>query len=128
MRFGQMVKELRLAQKKTLRQFCHEHGLDPSNWSKVERGVNPPPRDRGTLEGWAEALGLEAESGPSGEFMDLADIARGEIPREILSDEKLLAKLPVFFRFVRGAEPTESQLDGFIENLRKAYSPDPEES
>lgn len=38
MTFGNLVKDLRIAQKKTLRQFCLDHGHDPSNWSKLERG------------------------------------------------------------------------------------------
>ena len=45
MSFGELVKNLRISQQKTLRQFCNEHGLDPSNWSKIERNVNLPPRD-----------------------------------------------------------------------------------
>ena len=49
MSFGDLVKDLRIAQQKTLRQFCLEHGHDPSNWSKIERGINTPPQDEKTL-------------------------------------------------------------------------------
>jgi len=57
-------------------------------------------------------------------FMDQADISRGQIPQDVMSDEKLLAKLPVFFRTVRGAELTETQLDSLIEKVREAHTPD----
>jgi len=127
MSFGELVKDLRIAQQKTLRQFCHESGLDPSNWSKIERGVNSPPRDEATLAKWAHLLGVEPETEAWTGFMYQADVSRGNIPREVMNDEKLLEKLPVFFRTVRGAELTEEQLDNFISKLRDAYTPDSHE-
>src|SRR6266404_5598618 len=93
MSFGNLVKELRIGQKKTLRQFCLDHGHDPSNWSKVERGVNPPPGDEKTLARWARQLGLEAGTDEWQHFMDLASVARGEIPQDIINDEELVKKL-----------------------------------
>ena len=127
MSFGELVKGLRIAQQRTLRHFCHENGLDPSNWSKIERGVNLPPRDESTLAKWARLLGVEPETQAWTDFMCQADVSRGNIPREVMNDEKLLEKLPVFFRTVRGAELTEEQLDNFIEDLRRTYCPDQEE-
>ena len=124
MSFGTMVKELRIAQEKTLRQFCAENGLDPSNWSKIERNINPPPRDEGTLSRWAKLLGLSPATEKWQDFMCQADIGRGQIPREFMTDETLLKKLPVFLRTVRGAELTEKQLDDFIAKVRKAHAPD----
>ena len=124
MSFGQTVKDLRIAQRKTLRQFCNEHGLDPSNWSKIERDVNPAPKDEGTITRWARLLGLTPGTDVWQDFMYQAEVSHGNIPREIMSDEKLLEKLPVFLRTVRGAELTEEQLDDFIERVRDAYTPD----
>ena len=124
MSFGDLVKDLRIAQKKTLRQFCLDHGHDPSNWSKIERGINPPPKDGKTLERWAKQLGLKAGAPEWQNFMDLADLARGEIPKHVLSDEKLLKKLPVFFRSIRGAELTEKQLDALIKMVKDLHTPD----
>ena len=128
MSFGELVKELRIAQKKTLRQFCLEHGHDPSNWSKIERGVNAPPYDEKTLARWARQLGLKPDTEPWQDFMDQASIARGQIPSDVMSDEKLLAKLPVFFRTVRGAELGEKELDSLIRKIKKAHSPDEQSS
>lgn len=124
MSFGETVKSLRIAQKKTLRQFCLENGLDPSNWSKIERGVNPPPKDETTLARWAGHLGLQPNTDAWRDFLYQAEISRGNIPREVMSDEILLGKLPVFLRTVRGAELTEKQLDDFIAKVRAAYTPD----
>jgi len=126
MSFGALVKALRIAQKKTLRQFCLEHGVDASNWSKVERGVNPPSKDQDTLDQMATWLGLNEGTEEWQKFMDQADIARGRIPKDMLSDEALLEKLPVFFRTIRGAEMSGEKLDEFIEDVRRLYSPDEE--
>jgi transcriptional regulator with XRE-family HTH domain len=123
MSFGDLVKDMRIGQKKTLRQFCLDHGHDPSNWSKLERGVTAPPRDEKTLERWARQLGLKPGTPQWQEFMDLADMARGEIPQYVLDDEELLKKLPAFFRTVRGAELSEKELDELIRKVKEAHSP-----
>ena len=124
MKFGDLVKDLRIAQKKTLRQFCMENSHDPSNWSKIERNINPPPKDRETLSRWAGDLGLRKESDEWKDFMMKADISRGEIPQEVLSDEKLLTRLPVFFRTVSGAPLTDEKLDRLMAHIKEVYSPD----
>lgn len=123
MTFGELVKDLRIAQEKTLREFCLDHGHDPSNWSKLERGINPPPGDEKTLQRWAKQLGVEAGTDEWQTFMDLASVARGEIPQDIIDDEELVKKLPVFFRSVRGAELGEKELDDLIQKVKEAHTP-----
>src|SRR5205807_10330439 len=54
----QFMKQIRERQRLGLREFCLENGYDPSNWSKIEREVLPPPRDEVTLRTWAKQLGL----------------------------------------------------------------------
>jgi transcriptional regulator with XRE-family HTH domain len=124
MSFGELVKELRIAQKHTLRQFCQENGHDPSNWSKIERGINPPPYDDKAVERWAQQLGLKARTEAWQDFMDQAAVARGELPKAVLSDEELLRKLPAFFRSVRGAELSAKQLDEFIRIVKELHTTD----
>jgi transcriptional regulator with XRE-family HTH domain len=124
MSFGDTVKNLRILKKTTLRQFCQEHGYDPSNWSKIERGINPPPKDEETLVRWAKALGLKPKTEEWKNFMLEADISRGNIPHDVMNDSALLEKLPAFFRTVRGSEVGERELDNLIEKVRQAHSPD----
>ncbi len=124
MSFGEYVKNLRIEQKKTLRQFCADHQLDPSNWSKVERGINPAPKDDQTLQEWAKYFGLKPKSENWDRFMDEARISRGEIPKDILKDEKVMSLLPAFFRTVRGVEIGEEELKKLIEKIKEANSPD----
>jgi transcriptional regulator with XRE-family HTH domain len=121
MNFGELAKDLRIAKHLTLRQFCAKAGVDPSNWSKVERGVNPPPGDEPTLKTIANVLGLMGE--PRQRFFDQAALARSELPADIASDERVLAALPAFFRAVRGGEFDEGKLRQFVADVRALHSP-----
>jgi transcriptional regulator with XRE-family HTH domain len=124
MSFGELVKELRIAQKKTLRQFCADHAHDPSNWSKIERGINPPPYNDKTIERWARQLGLKTGTPGWQDFLDQAAVSRGQLPKAVMSDEELMKKLPVFFRTVRGAELGEKELEDLIRKIKEAHTPD----
>lgn len=123
MRFGALVKQLRIEKQLTLRKFCLEVNLDPSNWSKIERGVNPPPRDPIVLSGWADFFELEGQKRQ--EFEDAAAVARQELPADLANDDALVAHLPAFFRVMRNAEPSEEKLKEFVRDVQKANSPDP---
>ena len=116
--FGRMLKELRMKAGKTLREFCLEHGLDPGNHSKLERGLLPPPQARGKLEEYAAHLGLKKGTDPWFDFFDLAAAEIGRIPED-LKDEKVLRRLPVLFRTLRGKKVSEKQLDELIDRLRR---------
>ena len=42
-KFGKTLKKLRTVKGLSLRQVCKKTGYDPSNWSKIERGLISPP-------------------------------------------------------------------------------------
>jgi len=117
--FGNYFKGLRIKRRMTLRRFCEEFGFDPGNISKLERGLLPPPQSRGKLEQYAQALGLKKGTSAWYEFFDLAAASRGQIPQEILKDDKLVAKLPVLFRTLRGERVPEEKLNELVEIIRK---------
>jgi transcriptional regulator with XRE-family HTH domain len=117
--FGNYFKRLRIKRRLTLRQFCEKFGFDAGNISKLERGLLPPPQSREKLEQYAQALGLKKGSTTWYEFFDLAAASRGQIPEEILTNDKLVAKLPVLFRALRGERVPEEKLDELIEAIRK---------
>lgn len=122
--FHETVKSLRLQKRLTLRDFCSQAGLDPSNWSKVERGVNPPPGDITLLERLANFFGLTGASKLA--FIDEAAIQRREIPADVAENAILQRALPAFFRAARGHELTEAELQSFAEDIRKLHTADAE--
>src|ERR1035441_5298048 len=87
--FGTFIKELRARRRLGLREFCLEHGHDPSNWSKIEREVLQPPRDEQILRTWAEQLGLKAGSDDWLKFFEYAAVDAGRIPDHILRDTEV---------------------------------------
>jgi len=121
--FGTFIKELRARQRLGLREFCLEHGHDPSNWSKIEREVLQPPRDEKTLRAWAKQLGLKPGSDDWLKFFEYAAVDAGRIPDHILEDEKLVAQLPVFFRTLSGQKPSREELEKLVELIRSANRP-----
>jgi len=121
--FGQFIKALRARQRLGLREFCLEHGHDPSNWSKIEREVLAPPRDESTLRAWAEQLGIKEGSEDWLRFFDYAAVDAGRIPEYVLKDEELVAQLPVFFRTLSGDKPSREDLEKLLAIINRARRP-----
>jgi len=116
--FGNAVKRLRGEKRLGLREFCIAADYDPSNWSKVERGVLSPPQDQAVLNRIAVILGL-AENSPGRELLfDAASIDVGRIPQYVLEDQELVKRLPVFFRTATGKKPNSEDLLRLAEILR----------
>lgn len=120
--FSHTVKSLRLEKRLTLRDFCEQAGLDASNWSKVERGINPPPGDVETLERLADFFGLAGARKLA--FMDEAALQRREIPADVADNEILQRALPAFFRAARGHELSADELKALAGDIRKLHTAD----
>jgi transcriptional regulator with XRE-family HTH domain len=120
--FSDTVKALRIQKRLTLRDFCEQAGLDASNWSKVERGVNPPPSDVRVLDRLADFFGLTNADKLA--FIDAAALQRREIPADVADNEILQRALPAFFRAARGHELTESELKRLAADIRKLHTRD----
>jgi transcriptional regulator with XRE-family HTH domain len=117
--FGEFIKERRIEKSISLREFCKRVEIDASNWSKVERGLLAPPQDEERLRKIARALDIKFGSALWKEMKDKANIDAGIIPEDILSDEKVLNSLPIFFRTIRSENPTPEDLDKLINMIRK---------
>jgi transcriptional regulator with XRE-family HTH domain len=126
--FGGYLKHLRLERKLSLREFCQRVNVDPSNYSKLERGLLYPPDSRERLEVYERALGMEPDSAEARELTRLAALGRGMIPPSILSDQELARKLPLFFRTLEGEPLNEEKLDEVVEMIREAWTHDPKTS
>ncbi len=116
--FGKLVKKLRSEQRLGLREFCIAVDCDPSNWSKVERGILPPPQDETFLNRIAVILKLSENSKERHLLFDYAAIDAGKIPQYVLDDAELVKRLPVFFRTATGKKPTTEELERLAEILK----------
>ena len=124
MSFGDYVNDLRIKSKKTLRQFCLENGLDPSNWSKVERDVNLPPGDEAVLGQWAKYFSLKPKTEEWNQFMDEARTSQNASPKDRLGDEKIMSFLPAFIRTSDGKDLGEVEVGKLVQKIRDANTPD----
>lgn len=115
--FGGFVKKMRIRNSLTLREFCRQANVDPSNWSKIERGLFPPPKSNQVLQEIAKVLNLQKNSEDFNALFDLAAISY--IPPELLNDQRIVEKLPVFFRTMRGEKPTRKELEELIKILKE---------
>lgn len=118
MRFGPYLKDLRVKQGLTLREFCLNHGLDPGNMSRLERGLVAPPESLEKVEELAAFLGLKAGSEERQQLIDLAAADAGRIPDDVMSDEEVVAKLPILFRTLRGQKVPPEKLNELIRQIR----------
>jgi transcriptional regulator with XRE-family HTH domain len=122
--FGSFIREKREEQRVSLRQFCNELNVDPSRWSKVERGVLQPPGDDDTLNTMAKLLAIKKNSPDWAKMKDLAVLGRGEIPKDIMEDEELVACLPMVFRTLRREKPSKDQLLSLADLIRHSNKGD----
>ncbi|MFP4057456.1 MAG: helix-turn-helix domain-containing protein [Candidatus Brocadiia bacterium] len=118
-RFGEFFRHKRMALGLSLRQFCLQHGLDPGNISKLERGRLAPPQHE-KLEEYARLLGIPQGSDDWYRFFDLAAAEAGRVPQDILSDEQVVEKLPLLFRTLRGEPVPDEQLDELVKTLKRS--------
>ena len=118
--FGEYLRELRISKRLSLRDVCRAAEYDPSNWSKIERGILPPPSDTETLEHWSTALELKADTPEHQAFLDNVSLSKGMIPKDILEQENIMEHIPAFFRTLRGQKPTKEEIEKLIELLKES--------
>lgn len=116
--FGGLFKTLRIENRSTLRKFCLDYGYDAGNISRLERGLQPPPRCEKVLIGYARALKIQKGSRRWMEFCDLAFISSGRFPPWVMEDEELVRKLPLLLGALKGF--SAAKMNRIIEMVRKA--------
>ncbi len=117
--FGEYVRDRRLERNLTLREFCRMIDEDPSNWSKVERGILPPPQSIEKLNSIARVLRLKKGGEDYLELLDGAAISRGKIPKDLLSDKSVIGLLPAFLRTIGSVKPTKEEIMKLINRLKE---------
>ncbi len=116
--FGDFIKDRRTESRISLRAMSDAMGIDPSNYSKIERGrLQPPAPDK--LSEYRRLLAIVSGSEEDKEMERLASIGRGQIPPALLSDEQVMAKLPVFFRTLEGGPVDEALLEELYNALKR---------
>lgn len=95
--FGEFLQEMLIKQNMSLRELARKTGLDPSNLSKIERGVCFPPQKKETLEKMVKALGLNKVL--KQHFSDLSRQVNSMLPED-LEDIKQNVAIPLLLRTI----------------------------
>lgn len=102
-----------------LRKFCEHIGMDPSNYSKIERGtVDPPQGD--VLRRIAKGLKISQKSPEWREMQALAAGDRGLIPDDIRQNERVMEAMPAFYDLVRNSRLVEVDGETLFELYKKS--------
>lgn len=118
--FGEFFRQKRINAGFTLRSFCERFGLDPAYISRIETDILTPPQDKDKLSALAKALGISEGSSSWIDFFDLAYIAKGKLPEDILKDKKSIKYLPLLFRTARGQRLSKKKLQELVELINNA--------
>lgn len=115
--FGEFIKTERLRQNLSLREFCRLSGEDPSNWSKVERGMLVPPQEKDRVEHILAVLGI-TDANEAERLHEMAVVDAGSIPAYIMAEKDIVDNLPAFLRTLENVKPTKEEFMTLIEMLR----------
>ena len=118
--FGGFFRQKRIAAGFTLRSFCERFGLDPAYISRIETDILTPPQDKNKLSALAKALRINEGSIDWVNFFDLAYIAKGKLPEDILADKKSIKYLPLLFRTARGKRLSKKKLQELVDLINHA--------
>ena len=110
--FGKFIREKRLEQNLTLREFCKTTGYDIGYISRLENDLFLPPEDEEKLEKLANILNIKRNTTAWNQYYDLATIARRQLPKDI--DSKVLNYLPAFFRKASKKEVKKEDVEKLI--------------
>lgn len=115
MYFGKYIKKLRLEKGLSLRTFCNNLKLDPSNWSKIERGRLKPKISRKQYT-WM-LIELRQVGKPQAAILRafyLWDNLLGKI--KPFTEEEIINSLPVLVKL------TENQKEQLIKLIKEQHN------
>ena len=120
MTFGEVFKQRRTALGYTARKFAKAKGYDVGYISRLENGLIAPPAESSKLAALADALEYIKGTPERTDFMDLAAIARNEIPEDLRHNEAAIKMLPAFYKSLREANIDEAEAKRLIDLIEKS--------
>ena len=79
-----------------------------------------PPKDSEKLTKLGLALGIVEGSSEWQEFLDLASMAKNELPTDLQDDERAVAMLPAFYRTLRNEKLDREEAEKLLDLIRSS--------
>ena len=108
-KFTDFLRSKRMEKRITLRMACSLTGIDPVEYSKMERGVVRPEKSK--VDAIVENLGLSDED--NGKLVELADKDRNDKDWKPANQELV----PAFICTENGRPPTKEELEKVLDFL-----------
>jgi len=118
--FGDMLRERRKELRLGLREFAQRAGMDSGNLSKMERGRLAAPQAEEILNRICAALEWRRGSAGAEALHDQAAVDNGQIPKDLLDDAQMMAKVPLLLRTVHNKQLKAKEIERLIEMIREA--------
>ncbi|HUT32600.1 MAG TPA: helix-turn-helix transcriptional regulator [Planctomycetota bacterium] len=120
--WGEFVRTLRLEAGYGLRTFAALLGYQPSNYSNMETGKTPPPKDARRLKEIAETLAIPEGTEEWHEFHDLAAEARkAPVPADVAEYAATRSVVPLLLRTTEGKKLSDDQIRKLIDYVNEHF-------
>ena len=112
--FGEKIRTLRADSGISLREFCVKMGVDPGNWSRIERDLANPPTDQKFFNKLQKILKFSEKT-----KIELVAQAKTTVitPKEF-KESGLMEHLPVMLRKANGDELKADEIESLIKWIR----------
>ena len=118
-KLGEFLRKRRAELNLGLREFCEVARIDPSNYSKIERGTMLPVPEK--VEGIAHGLRIKKGTQEWDTLQALVAAERGEIPIDWEKSDKVKELLPALYLKLRGYETEEKDpISELVKLLKRA--------
>lgn len=120
MNFGQYFKQRRMKLGYTARKFAQAKHYDVAYISRLENNIILPPGEPDKIRTLGLALELREGTKEWQDFLDLAAIARNEIPVDLHSDAVAVKLLPAFYRSLRNETLDRDEANELLDLIAKS--------
>jgi transcriptional regulator with XRE-family HTH domain len=115
--FADYLRKKRIEKGVGLREFARTIEIQPSNYSNIESGSLPPPKEE-IMQRIIKALGIKKGTSDYRKICDLAAKGRDEVPADLASLIKKNTLIPAMLRTVEDEKVTPGQLKNIIEDIK----------
>ena len=119
MKYGEMLRKLRLEKEMTLRELASNSDIDVAYLSRVERCTIPPPQKEELLDAINDAL--DATEAEAQQLKDQAAIDNKQFPRDIADKIEKIEGIPLLLRTVANKKLSAKEIRKVTDYINKRY-------
>ena len=119
MKFGELLKLLRLEKEISLRELAKKSGNDVAYLSRLERSIVCPPQKKEIIESIIKVLGVSKEQ--QQKLYDLADSENGDYPKDVKDKLTQFEAIPILLRTINNKKLSDEEIKELANRINKEY-------